>query len=347
MMQQKKILDSLPNVLKDITISSLGKRAQGKVRDIYIHNGERVLITTDRQSAFDVMLGHIPYKGTVLNLLSEFWFKKTKKIIRNHMIAVPDPNVMITENCDMVPVEMVVRGYISGVTKTSIWYSYQQGERLIYGIKFPDGLKKNDRLPNPVITPTTHGGGKGGHDDRLTKEEIVKKKLVDKKLYEQMEKISLRLFKFGSALCKKRGLILVDTKYEFGLHNGKLILIDEIHTPDSSRFWIKKTYKSRVRKGLEPENFDKEFIRLWYAERGYRGDGPPQKMSQQLIIDTSKRYIGIYEKLTNQKFIGYNYPIQNRVLKNIDDYFEKQNRNLQTNKKDRKRQSHKSSKKTS
>ncbi len=347
MIQSKTIHSSLPYVLKDIAIPFLGKKSQGKVRDIYIHNGERVLITTDRQSAFDVMLGFIPYKGTVLNLLSQFWFERTKKIIPNHMISVPDQNVMITKNCKMIPVEMVVRGYMSGVTKTSIWYSYQQEERLIYGVTFPDGLKKNDALPHPVITPTTHGGGKGGHDERLTKDEIIKRKMVEKKLYEKMERIALKLFAFGSNLCLRQGLILVDTKYEFGLHNGQLTLIDEIHTPDSSRFWIAKTYKSRIKKGLEPENFDKEFIRLWYAKRGYRGDGKPQKMSKQLIVDTSKRYIAIYEKLTKKKFISYNYPIQNRVLNNLTYYFEKQIRDLQTNKKTSKRQSRKSFKKTS
>ena len=313
MIQSGTILKSLPNVLKTISIPKLGKKYQGKVRDFYIKDGKRILVTTDRQSAFDVILGCIPYKGAVLNQLAAFWFDKTKHIIPNHMISVPHPNLSIAKNCDPIPVEMVVRGYISGVTKTSIWYSYEQGERMIYGIKFPDGLQKNQQLPQPIITPTTHGGGKGGHDERLTRDEIIKRKIVPKKLYAQMEKASLALFDFGSKLCKRRGLILVDTKYEFGLYNGKLILMDEIHTPDSSRFWIAKTYKERFKKGLEPENFDKEFLRLWYAKRGYYGDGKPPAMSKQLIVDLAKRYISVYEKIIGKTFKAYPYPIEDRI----------------------------------
>lgn len=320
MIQSKTISQSLPYILDTISVPHLGKKYQGKVRDFYIKNDKRILITTDRQSAFDVILGHIPYKGSVLNLLSAFWFKKTKHIVSNHMLATPDANVLIAQNCEPISVEMVVRGYISGVTNTSIWGSYAKGDRLIYGLSFPEGLKKNQKLAQPVITPTTHGGGKGGHDERLTKEEIIKRKIVDKKLYNQMEKAALALFDYGSKLCKKRGLILVDTKYEFGLYKGQLMLIDEIHTPDSSRFWITKTYKERFEKGLEPENFDKEFLRLWYVKRGYKGDGNPPKMALQLIIDLAKRYIAVYEKITGKKFKAYTYPINERIVKAIKDY---------------------------
>jgi phosphoribosylaminoimidazole-succinocarboxamide synthase len=317
LIHKKTILSSLPKVLKGIDLLDLGKKQSGKVRDFYVLSGKRIIVTTDRQSAFDVNLGFIPFKGAVLNLLAAFWFEKTKKIVPNHLISVPHPNVLIARNCEPIPVEMVVRGYISGVTKTSIWYSYQKGERMIYGIKFPDGLKKNQELPKPVITPTTHGGGAGGHDERLTREEIIKRKIVPEKLYKQMERVSLELFKFGSELCKRRGLILVDTKYEFGLVDGKLTLMDEIHTPDSSRFWVAKTYKSRFTKGAEPENFDKEFLRLWYAEKGYRGDGVPPKMSKQLIVDLSQRYIGVYEKITGKKFKSYKYPIASSIQKAV------------------------------
>ncbi|MFH0773587.1 MAG: phosphoribosylaminoimidazolesuccinocarboxamide synthase [bacterium] len=316
MVQSKTILASLPHVLKTIDIPHFGKKYQGKVRDFYIKNDKRILITTDRQSAFDVILGCIPFKGSVLNMLSAFWFKQTKHIVANHMVKMPDVNVLIGKNCEPIPVEMVVRGYISGVTNTSIWGSYAKGERTIYGLSFPDGLRKNQRLPHPVITPTTHGGGRGGHDERLTREEIIKRKIVDRKLYEQMEKTTLELFDFGSKLCKKRGLILVDTKYEFGLYKGKLTLIDEIHTPDSSRFWIEKTYKQRFEKGLEPENFDKEFLRLWYAKRGYKGDGEPPKMAEELIVGLAKRYIAVYEKITKNTFKSYQYPIEKRILDN-------------------------------
>ncbi len=323
MIQSKTILKALPHVLKTIDIPQLGKKMQGKVRDMYFRDNTRILITTDRQSAFDVILGLIPYKGAVLTQLSKFWFEKTKHIVPNHMLAVPDSNVLVGRDCEGIAVEMIVRGYISGVTTTSIWYSYEKGEREIYGLKFPDGLKKNQKLSTPVITPTTHGGGKNGHDERLTRKEIIKRKLVDPKIYKQMEETALRLFEFGSKLCEKQGLILVDTKYEFGLYNGKLMIMDEIHTPDSSRFWIKKTYLERFEKGLEPENFDKEFLRLWYAKRGYKGDGPPPPMVEELIVKTAQRYIGVYEKITGKKFRAFQYPIEKRIKKNLHKYYEK------------------------
>jgi phosphoribosylaminoimidazole-succinocarboxamide synthase len=317
MVQSKTILNAVPKVLKTIDVPDLGKKIQGKVRDIYVKDDTRILITTDRQSAFDVILGHIPFKGAVLNLLSKFWFDQTKKIVSSHMIDIPDPNVMIAKECQGIPVEMVIRGYISGVTKTSIWYSYEKGERTIYGLKFPDGLRKNQKLPKPVITPTTHGTGKGGHDERLTRNEIISRKIVPKKLYEQMEEATYEIFKKGSRLCESKGIILVDTKYEFGLYNGELTLIDEVHTPDSSRFWKANTYEKRFEKGEEPENFDKEFLRLWYAEKGYRGDGTPPKMSKELIVALAQRYIAIYETLTGEKFKAFNYPIEDRIISNL------------------------------
>ncbi len=324
MIQKATILKSLPKVLKGIDVSGLGKKHSGKVRDFYFINDKRVLITTDRQSAFDVILGHIPFKGSVLNLLAAFWFEKTRKIVPNHLIAVPDPNVSVAHNCNPIPIEMIVRGYLSGVTKTSTWYSYEQGERMIYGMKFPDGMHKNQKMPKPIITPTTHPlAGSKLHDERLTRDEIIKKKIVPKKLYEQMEMVSLQLFELGSKWCKKKGLILVDTKYEFGLYKGKLMLIDEIHTPDSSRFWIAKTYETRVKKGLEPENFDKEFLRLWYVEKGYRGDGTPPAMSKELIVALAQRYIKVYEIITGKTFSSKPYPFEERIKNNIAAYFKR------------------------
>ena len=312
------------NVLKTVDIPALGKKYQGKVRDFYINNNQRITITTDRQSAFDVNLGYIPFKGAVLNQLAAFWFEKTKNIIPNHMISVPDPNVLISHECEGIPVEIVVRSYISGVTNTSIWGSYEEGERVIYGIKFPDDLKKNQKLLKPVITPTSHGGGKGGHDERLTRDEILQRRIVSPKLYKAMEEAALALFDFGSKWCLKKGLILVDTKYEFGLYKGKLMLMDEIHTPDSSRFWIKKTYKTRFSLGEEPENFDKEFLRLWYVKRGYKGDGKPPKMTKKLIDDLSQRYIAVYEKITGKKFKSFKYPIEERIKNSIIKTYGKQ-----------------------
>jgi phosphoribosylaminoimidazole-succinocarboxamide synthase len=306
-------------ILKTVNLKGLGQKQQGKVRDFYLVGDKRIIITTDRQSAFDVNLGFIPQKGAVLNQLAAFWFEKTKDIIPNHLISVPDPNVTIAHTAKMIPIEMIVRGYISGVTKTSIWYSYAQGDREIYGIRFPDGLKKNQKLPHPVITPTTHGGGKDGHDERLTKEEILKRKIVSKKLYQQMEEAALALFERGTKICSKAGLILVDTKYEFGMYKNELILVDEIHTPDSSRFWIKKTYAERFKKGLEPENFDKEFLRLWYKKHGYMGDGLPPEMPESLAAKVSKRYRDVYEMLKKKKIgtIRMNSPIEERIRQNI------------------------------
>lgn len=310
-------------ILKTVNLQKFGKKITGKVRDCYVVKGKRILITTDRISAFDRILGHIPYKGQVLNLLSAFWFEKTKDIVQNHLIAIPDPNVTIAKNATPIPLEMVVRGYISGVTNTSIWGSYNRGERMIYGVKFPDGLKKNQKLPlRPVITPTTKA--ESGHDERVTKEEILKRNIVPKKLYEQMEQVSLALFKRGTEIAEKKGLILVDTKYEFGVLDGKLMLIDEIHTPDSSRFWIKKTYQKRFKKSMEPENFDKEFMRIWYAKRGYVGEGTPPKMPQSLIIKISKRYRDVFEMLTGKKISAQRVnDIEKRISENVRTYFSK------------------------
>lgn len=318
MIQSNKILAALPNALRTIDLPQLGKKHQGKVRDFYILKDKRVTITTDRQSAFDIILGTIPFKGAVLNQLAAFWFENTQEIVPNHMISVPDPNVLISHNCIPIPVEMVVRGFLSGVANTSVWSAYEKGERTIYGIPFPNGMHKNQKLPHPIITPTTHPeAGSNKHDERLTRDEIIKNNIVEKELYEQMEKVSLELFSFGQQWCEDHGLILVDTKYEFGIYNGKLMLIDEIHTPDSSRFWIANTYKERFNSGLEPENFDKEFIRLWYTKRvnPYKDKIPP--MSKELIVQAAKRYIGAYEMLTGKNFEAFPYPIDERIKKNL------------------------------
>ncbi len=333
MVKAKDIIKAIPLSLKT-TDFDFGETFIGKVRDTYILPEKRIIITTDRQSAFDRVLGQIPFKGAVLNQLAAWWFEQTSKIVQNHLISVPDPNVSITKNLTGIPIEMIVRGYISGVTVTSIWGSYQKGERVIYGIKFPDGLKKNQQLKTPVITPTYHGdmSGKGGHDTRLTREQILSKEFFDreiapklkitfakfKKIYLQMENASLEIFKLGAKVALKKGLMLVDTKYEFGLDkNGELNIMDEVNTPDSSRFWKADSYKERFAKGKEPENFDKEFLRLWYVEKGYKGDGEPPEMSQELIVALSERYIKVYEMLTGKTFEGFEYPIEKRVKESI------------------------------
>ncbi len=304
------------NILKTINLEGFGKKYSGKVRDWYILDDRRILITTDRISAFDKILGHIPYKGHVLNQLSAFWFEKTNDIINNHMISVPDPNVMIAKNATPIPIEMVVRGYISGVTGTSIWGSYEKGERTIYGLQFPEGLRKNQKIPRPVITPTTKA--EQGHDERLTREQIIEKSICTKDVYEQMEDAALSLFQRGSEICEEKGLILVDTKYEFGLHNNTVIVIDEIHTPDSSRFWIKDTYEQLFSQGKEPENFDKEFLRIWFKEQGYTGEGEPPQMPEDFIMQVSQRYQDVYEKITGKKLIiDESENIEERIKRNL------------------------------
>lgn len=314
MITKKKLITASKNLLKETSFSFLGRKAQGKVRDIYFTNGKRLLITTDRISAFDRVLGYIPFKGQVLNQLSAFWFAETRDLVPNHLLSIPHPNVALVVNAKPYPVEMVVRGYISGSTKTSLWRAYELGERVIYGIRFPDGLRKNQKLPEPIITPTTKAEG-GAHDEKLTRGEILKRKLIPEKIYKKMEKAALALYERGNKICQKRGLILVDTKYEFADYKGKLILIDEIHTPDSSRFWKKDNYLVRFKKGTEPENFDKEFFRLWYTHKNYRGDGEPPKMSRQLQLKTAIRYIKIYELITGKKFRPLEYPLEKGIIK--------------------------------
>jgi phosphoribosylaminoimidazole-succinocarboxamide synthase len=294
-------------------LPGLGARHSGKVRDFWQVDRRRVLVTTDRLSAFDRILTAVPFKGQVLNQLSAFWFEQTRDIIGNHVIAVPDPNVTIAHECDPFPVEVVVRGYISGVTQTALWYRYSLGERHIYGYDFPEGMIKNQALPEPIITPTTKGR-EGEHDERITCAEVTERKLLDEETWETVQAAALAVFKRGQEIAQRGGLILVDTKYEFGrLPDGQVVLIDEVHTPDSSRFWVADTYKERVAAGEEPENFDKEFLRLWYAERGYRGDGEPPEATETLVTQVGQRYISCYEKLTGQAFVPGSYPVAARL----------------------------------
>ncbi len=320
MVTKNKLISIKNKLLKTADVPFLGKKIEGKVRDCYKIAGKRILITTDRISAFDRVLGFIPYKGQVLNQLSSFWFENTSDIVRNHIIETPHPNVSVVLDAKPYPVEMVVRGYITGVTSTAIWRSYEQGERTIYGIKFPEGLRKNQKLSRPILTPTTKAEH-GSHDEKITHDDIVKRKLIPEKILLQMEKAALKLYERGNDICQKKGLILVDTKYEFADYKGKLILIDEIHTPDSSRFWKAENYHERFKIGLEPENFDKEFFRLWYVKKGYRGDGEPPKMSTELQITTAIRYIKIYEMITGKKFIPGIYPLEKSIIYKLKNKF--------------------------
>jgi len=305
---------TIPQALTGIEIDWPHGRERGKVRDTFLlPDGRRLIVTTDRLSAFDRILTAVPFKGQVLNQLSAFWFEQTADIIPNHIIDVPDPNTSLVVGCETLPVEVVVRGYITGVTKTALWYRYSLGERHIYGYDFPDGMVKNQPLPAPIITPTTKGRA-GEHDERITCAEVVERGLLDEATWEQVQAAALAIFKRGQEIARRGGLILVDTKYEFGrTPDGKVTIIDEVHTPDSSRFWLAKSYEDIVAQGAEPENFDKEFLRLWYTERGYRGDGEPPAATDDLIAQVSERYIALYEMLTGRTFEPGAYPANPRI----------------------------------
>jgi phosphoribosylaminoimidazole-succinocarboxamide synthase len=307
-----QLIQAIPDALASVELPELGPQHSGKVRDMYALDGRRVLITTDRISAFDRVLGVIPFKGQVLNQLSAWWFEQTGDVVANHLLAVPDPNVTIAREAIPLPVEVVVRGYITGVTKTSLWTLYAAGERQIYGAMLPDGLHKNDPLPTPLITPTTKAED-GGHDEPLTPDEIVARELLPAPLWHEVQGTALAVFARGQELARRAGLVLVDTKYEFGLVDGRLTLIDEVHTPDSSRFWTQESYEA----GGELEHLDKEFMRTWYAAQGYRGDGPPPTMPHEFVARIAARYIAAYERLTGRAFLPGEQPAVERIRRNL------------------------------
>jgi len=307
----------LPHAFGQTNLPLPGQHS-GKVRAGYpLADNQRLLITTDRLSAFDRILACVPYKGQVLNQLAAWWFVQNRYLFPNHLLSIPDPNAAIVRSAEPFPVEVIVRGYITGVTSTALWYRYSLGEREIYGYRFRDGLHKNDALPGPIITPTTKGGPTG-HDERLTCAEVVKRGLLDSQTWEQAQTAALSIFKRGQAVAHKAGLMLVDTKYEFGrAPDGTVMLIDEVHTPDSSRFWKADTYSDSLMRGAEPENFDKEFVRLAYAAHHYRGEGEPPALPADLWVAASQRYIAIYEMLTGLTFEPGDYPVEPRLIENL------------------------------
>ncbi|NJK45959.1 MAG: phosphoribosylaminoimidazolesuccinocarboxamide synthase [Pleurocapsa sp. SU_196_0] len=311
-MTHEELLAAVPHALSSIDLfRAVGVQTSGKVREMVSRgDGSRILVTTDRVSAFDVILGSIPFKGQVLNQLSAWWFEQTKDIVQNHVLSVPDENVTIAREAKPLPVEIVVRGFITGVTKTSLWTMYESGARDAYGVTLPDGLKKNDALPTPVITPTTKAE-QGGHDEPITAADIVARGLVGAERWAQVERAALEVFARGQAVARKAGLLLVDTKYEFGTIDSELVLIDEVHTPDSSRYWVLDSYE---RDSSDPESFDKEFLRLWFAARGYKGEGVPPTMPAEFVAQVAARYIAAYERLTGLEFKPGATPAEERIL---------------------------------
>jgi phosphoribosylaminoimidazole-succinocarboxamide synthase len=303
MVDSQTLRAALGITLETTALDALGTKYEGKVRDNYTTpDGRRILVVTDRISAFDRVLGTLPLKGQVLNALTAFWFERTRDVAPNHMIAAPDPNVLVARECAPLPVEMVMRAYVTGVTSTSIWSHYQRGVRVFCGHALPDGLRKNERLKAPILTPSTKAP-KGDHDVSASREEILAMGHISARDFDAAADIAAALFARGQAWCEERGLILVDTKYELGKDaDGNILVIDEIHTPDSSRFWFASTYEERFSRGEDPESFDKEYVRRYLAGLGFKGDGPIPAIPDDVRIEAARRYIEAFETITGSAF---------------------------------------------
>ncbi|MDA3040419.1 MAG: phosphoribosylaminoimidazolesuccinocarboxamide synthase [Actinomycetota bacterium] len=294
-------------------------RVSGKVREAWPLPGRRrLLITTDRLSAFDRVIGLVPHKGQVLNQLAAWWFEHTADLVDNHLLSVPDPNASIVIDATPLPVEVVVRSRLTGSTSTSILPRYLAGERLLYGHELPDGLMPHGPLPHAIITPTTKAQA-GGHDEPITSAEVVASGLVEGSLWNQMQDVALAVFERGCKIAEAAGFVLADTKYEFGLApDGGLLLIDEVHTPDSSRYWDAASLDARLAAGDAPDGFDKEAVRLALRSAGYRGDGPPPELDPAVWSETSSRYVDLYERLTGLPFVSGEQPLDERLHRTLD-----------------------------
>lgn len=320
-----KILEQLPYTLKATDFPQLGKKYEGKVRDNYTKNLAdgtlaRFIIVTDRLSAFDRVIITIPFKGQVLNQMAEFWFGKTKDIIGNHVIEFPDPNVVIGRECKALPVELVVRGYLTGVTTTSAWYNYEKGVRNFCGNILPEGMKKDQKFEKPILTPSTKAEH-GAHDESVSREEILKRGVVSEKDFDFMADAAFRLYQRGVEIAAKQGIILVDTKYEFGVDaSGQIVLIDEIHTPDSSRFWFADEYEARFAAGEEQKKIDKEYVRKWLADKGFIGEGEIPEIPDDVRVETARRYIEAFELITGQEFKAEVGDVLERLTGNLARY---------------------------
>lgn len=310
-------------VLADATIPWLPNHYRGKVRDNYdLPDGRRIIIASDRLSAFDRILAAIPYKGQVLTQTARYWFDRTADICPNHVLEYPDPNVVVGQRLTILPVEIVVRAYLAGTTGTSVLTLYKRGERTMYGHSFPDGLRDNERLPHPIITPTSKAFD-AGHDAPLTPDEIVAQGLLTSEQWDTVSAYALALFERGQRLAAEKGLILVDTKYEFGTdETGRIVLADEIHTPDSSRYWMAGTYPAKFAAGERPDTFDKDFVRSWVAARCDPYVDPIPEIPAEMIDATSKVYIKAFEIITGQTFEPppAGEPVLDRICRNLARY---------------------------
>ncbi|OGE89134.1 MAG: phosphoribosylaminoimidazolesuccinocarboxamide synthase [Candidatus Doudnabacteria bacterium RIFCSPLOWO2_02_FULL_49_13] len=319
-MEKKIIAQNINNVLRETNLSALGPKRTGKVRDIYDLGDKLILISTDRHSSFDRIIAHIPFKGQILTETSRYWFDATKDIIPNHVLEYPDPNVLVAKKYKIVPIEIIPRAYITGSTNTSLWTHYQKGKRDFGNFILPEGLRKNEKLKETVLTFTTK---LEEHDRSLTPKEIVDEGLLTTDILKKVSDTSLALFKRGQEISADRGFIMVDTKYEFGLdENNNLVLIDEIHTPDSARWWMLKSYEERFNNGEEPEYFDKEFLRLWFKGKcdPYKDKVLPE-VPPDMIVELASRYIEIYEKMLGRKFeANIQEPIEQRIKNSLKKY---------------------------
>ena len=301
----------------ETNFEGLGERIEGKVRDCYVAGGRRTIIATDRISAFDVVLGTIPFKGQVLNQLAAFWFEETRHVARNHLLRVPDPCVSVARECRILPVEFVYRDYLTGVSRTSIWIAYERGEREYCGHTLPDGMRKHQKLPKPLLTPTTKAEH-GGHDELVSREELIAQGVITAEHYDAAAEIGRKLFAEGQRWARNRGLILVDTKYEMGLDGeGNLVVIDEIHTPDSSRYWYADRYEQALAEGSDPTALDKEYVRRWLIDRGWNGDGEPPRLPEDVRCEAARRYIEAYELITGRAFEPSTDEPMERIRRNL------------------------------
>ncbi len=311
-------------VLEDATIPELPNHYRGKVRDNYdLPDGRRIIIASDRISAFDINLASIPLKGQVLTQTARFWFERTADLCPNHIIEYPDPNVAVCKRLTILPVEIVVRDYLAGTTGTSILSLYKQGQRELYGIRLPDGMRDNQKLPQTIITPTTKAFH-GGHDEPLTAGEIVERGLLSAEQWRTVSDYALALFARGRDMAAAQGLILVDTKYEFGIdETGAIMIADEIHTPDSSRYWFAESYRERFEAGERPESFDKDFVRSWVVARCDPYKDAIPEIPADVILETSRVYIEAYERITGAAFAmpDPGVPVLERIRKNLARYF--------------------------
>jgi len=324
MADKTAIAGYLGNILADATIPELPDHYRGKVRDNYdLPTGRRLLVATDRLSAFDRILTAVPLKGQVLTQIARFWFEATADLCPNHVLGYPDPNVVLCRRLTILPVEIVVRDYLAGTTGTSIWPMYKAGRREMYGIRFADGMRENEKLPQTIITPTTKAFH-GGHDEPLSAEEVVAKGLLGEAQWRTVCERALALFARGRDIAQRHGLILVDTKYEFGMtEEGDILLADEIHTPDSSRYWFLESYAKRFAAGDRPQSFDKDFVRSWVAARCDPYKDPIPEIPPEIVVEAARLYVEVFETITGQAFAYPDpaVPILERIRGNLRAYF--------------------------